>query len=239
MLAVLCPLRQEAAALERALGSRFAERHAGLELRRGSLAGLPVAVAVSGMGGARVRTAVERLQRVLEPSHLLLAGFAGGLDPALPSGSLHRVGAVGRPGQPARAVPDFPWPSPPPPSQRLLTVPAVLDAAAKRRARADGYGLVDMEAADFFAEADAQGLCAGAVRVVLDEAGEDLPDIATDPYGNPRWRSVAGFILRRPHKLAALAGLGRRVEAASERLGGFVRQLARTLGDQRRETSGT
>lgn len=225
-LLVVCALLQESAGVAAALTDRTRGRHGALAVERGELEGYPVTVATTGMGGPAVRQALRTLTGVLRPRHVLMLGLSGGLDPALERLRICRADTVADDSGALRPVGEgFPWPA----AARgwstvsVFSAERVLGPAEKRAAAARGFQLVDMESAAFFDECRALQLTAGAVRVVFDTPEEALPAIDTDQLGRPRLASVAGFLARRPWKIAALLELKRRLDAALERLRSALR----------------
>lgn len=164
---------------------------------------------------------------------VLLAGLAGGLDPALKSGSVawaHRVVAAGADHARQSAVYV-------PPLQRGEGVSIASvdrpceDVRAKQalRMQSDAH-VVDMESAAFAALATARGWRWGVVRGVSDDAAMSLPEWMTSLVGDDgtlRTRALL-MTLFHPTRIPTLMRLGkdasRAMDAVCEALVGFLRK---------------
>lgn len=189
---------------------------AGLTFREGIVAGRKIAWCVAGAGGEAAGRASRLLIDGHRPRLILSPGFAGGLDPALARGALvYPRTAVTRSGGPsidlATAVQGDSPRSAHGGTYRndlaIVSVDAVVTTAAAKRALAAATGarLVDMETYAVAAVAQAAGLPCLSIRVVSDDASQDLPG------------EIAALVqpqsgMRRLGK--ALAGIGRRPRAA-------------------------
>lgn len=164
---------------------------------------------------------------------LVSFGYAGGLDPALPAGSLiiPRLVIDERgnrfPTDPAlsRALGGTT-------AETLLTVPRIILAGEEKRRlhQRTRAAAIDMESAEVARVAEAFGLPFTALRVVLDAAHRDLPPFvgeAVDDRGGLKWGWLCGHFLRRPADFFALIPLGREHRRAR-------RALLRRLRDLRR-----
>ncbi|MFM7076642.1 MAG: nucleoside phosphorylase [Planctomycetaceae bacterium] len=178
-----------------------------LDFHEGLLGGRRVAWVVCGPGMGAAGRAADLLLDGHRPRHLVSAGFAGGLDPALARGAAVVAGRSLREGCPALAL--F---APACPTAvvggDLVTVDAVVaTAAAKHDLRAaTGAAIVDMECRAVADRATAAGVPCLSVRVVSDAAGDDLPpDILRLVTPQSALRRAG----------AALSLLGRRPAAAS------------------------
>lgn len=193
---------------------------AGLTFHEGTVAGRRVAWCVAGAGGDAAGRATRLLIDGHRPRLILSAGFAGALDPALARGTIaYPQRAVGRTGGPPIDV-MVPVRTPgqgalPPTSgfaadSRSLTIVSVdavvTTAAAKRElAAATGASLVDMETYAVATAAQSAGLACVSIRVVSDDASQDLPgEIAALVQPQSGMRRLG----------AALSAIGRRPRAA-------------------------
>lgn len=185
-----------------------AETRAGaLEFHEGLLGGRRVAWVVSGPGMAAAARAADLLLDGHRPRHLLSAGFAGGLDPALARGATVVAGRSLRDGRPPL---DLLAPACPAAlvGADIVTVDGVVASAAAKRDlhAATGAAIVDMECRAVAERAAAAGVPCLSVRVVSDAAGDDLPpDILRLVTPQSTLRRAG----------AALSLLGRRPAAAS------------------------
>lgn len=193
----------EADAFDRRVTERAEVRGAGPTFHEGRVAGVRVAWCVSGIG----REAATRAARLLIAGHgpqlIVSAGFAGGLDPSLERGSVVRPRAVVAEAAgprillaslgPARA--DGPL---------LVSVEAIAATAACKRglAKRTGAALVDMETHAVARVATEAGLPCVAVRVISDDAAQELPAdvtaLARPQSAMRRLGSVLGTLGRRP-----------------------------------------
>ena len=175
---------------------------AGLTIHEGLVADRRVAWCVGGAGAASAARATRLLVDGHRPQVVISAGFAGGLDATLARGTLAR---------PCRAV----TMSGGPPLDLVagqgaasgLTVVSVdrvvTTAAAKRDlAAATGAALVDMETHAVAAAARDAGLPCAGIRVISDDATQNLPrEIAAlvqPQSGMRRLGAALGAIGRRP-----------------------------------------
>lgn len=189
VILVLIPSRHEAADFLRRLDSPRT-RLAGAETRvtEGKIGDKSVVVAEIGMGAlvASRRTA-ETLAAFPRPAAVWLAGYAGGLDPALERGDV--VALARAPG----ALPDA---SRLPAHRRIdkiHTSAEVVDSPAAKAAlfKKTGAPVVEMEAEAVFLETDRAKLPSVAIRVVSDAAGEALPaDLLAFGYDPLRGRET-------------------------------------------------
>ncbi len=187
-----------------------------LTLHEGIVAGRRVAWCVAGAGGETAGRATRLLIDGHRPRLILSPGFAGGLDPALARGTVvYPRRSINRTGGPPIAVAAT--------GQGIATAAAgsatsrdglaivsvdtvVTTAAAKRDlAAATGASLVDMETYAVATVAQAAGLPCVSIRVISDDASQDLPkEIAALVQPQSGMRRLG----------AALAGIGRRPRAA-------------------------
>lgn len=163
-------------------------------------------------------------------SGLVSFGLAGGLDPALPAGTLVVPVMVIEAGQH--------YPTDPALSARLGVVPALsalagrailADPAAKRAAhRATGAAIIDLESGAVARVATRHNLPFAVLRAVCDPAGRALPPLALaalDGGGRIGAGRVIASLLRQPRQLPALLGLARDAMLARAALRRLVRAL--------------
>ena len=197
---------------------------AGLTFHEGVVAGRRVAWCVAGAGGEAAGRATRLLIDGHRPRVIVSAGFAGGLDPALARGSVvyprrsinHRGGppiAVAAAGQGRAAAAagntadSAAGSATSSDDLTIVSVDTVVATAAAKRdlAAATGAGLVDMETYAVATAAHAAGLPCVSIRVISDDASQDLPkEIAALVQPQSGMRRLG----------AALAGIGRRPRAA-------------------------
>ncbi|MFP4615628.1 MAG: hypothetical protein ACLFRB_07100 [Thiohalorhabdus sp.] len=175
-------------------------------------------VAVSGPGPQRGEAAARRL--AVEGVEALVSwGVAGGLDPALPAGTLILPERLHVPGE---ATVDAAWrsrllgalvPRLPVSPGPLLHAEEVTGSPAIKADlfRATGAAAVDQESGPVARVARQAGLPFVALRVVVDPARRGLPraaQAALRPDGTLHRPGLLGALLREPAALPGLAALG-------------------------------
>jgi len=201
---IVFALALEADAFDRRVANRVETRAADLTVLEGTVADRRVAWCVSGVGRAAATRAAERLIAGHRPRLLVSAGFAGGLDAGLARGGVVR---------PTRAVTctgDSPLSLLAGADAGPLTIvtvdeiQATVEAKRAMAARSGGQ-LVDMETHAVAGVAAAAGLPCAAMRVISDDATQNLPaEVARLTQPQPTLRRLG----------AALAAIGRRPGAA-------------------------
>jgi adenosylhomocysteine nucleosidase len=189
----------------------------------------PLGIAAAGGGGpAGAARAAERLvaQGV---SSLVSFGLCGGLDPALPAGSLvvpREVIATGRryPTCPRLSAAVGGWSA----DSLLAGHETAADPASKRRQFDEtGAAAIDLESGAVAEVAARAGLPFAVLRAVCDPAGALLPPAALaalDALGAISIWSVAASLLRHPGQIFDLIALGHAAAAARA-------ALVRRVGD--------
>ncbi len=190
------------------------------------------------MGGAAAARAAENLIATGATS-LVSWGMAGGLDPALPAGTIFLPGEVvaadGRAIATARRWREHLSAALLPhrllSGGKLLSSDAVVTSVAAKAAlfQATGAAAVDMESLYIAQVARAHDLPFIAVRVLTDVAGDPVPDTiraATDAEGQVRLGRLLGCVLLRPQDVVPLARLTRGYLAANRALARVARSAA-------------
>jgi adenosylhomocysteine nucleosidase len=247
-IGIVFALAIEADAFERRVADRVELRGTGPAFHEGRVAGARVAWCVSGVGGPAAARATRLLIDGHGPRLVVSAGFAGGLDPALPRGAVVRPDAVIA--ADADAGPRVALT----PAERggdglLVSVGQVAATVAGKRRLAErtAAGIVDMETHAIATVAAAAGLPCHAVRVVSDDASQPLPAevVALARPQSPlrRLGAVLGAVGRRPAAAVELWRLyehavvdGRALAAALERL---CREIALTAARPAGEPAGS
>jgi len=205
---------------------------AGLQSEARCLSGSAYTVALS---GARLDGARRAAQSLVAggATHLLSFGLAGGLDPALPPGTLLLPQRLLTPD--GRSIPvDTAWharalallaPLHPIASPMVGTDDAIATAAAKAALFArTGASAVDMESHVLAAAAPQLPLL--ILRVVADSAEDALPPAALvgiKPDGSTDLTAVLRSVLRQPGQIPALMRLGKAAAKAEATLRAAVR----------------
>lgn len=185
-------------------------------------------VLTTGMGVANAREAIESVCQPAWPSFVLTCGFAGGLDPALPLGSVL-----------LDADADFPL------SARLAAAGArtgtfhcadhvavtVAQKAALRRST--GADAVEMESSVIRAACRERSIPGATLRVISDTANEDLPldfNALMTPDYRMNFLKLAGQLVRSPGKIPELMRFQKRVVFAADQL---AQTLVKVIGNGR------
>ena len=227
----------EADAFEHLARDHRSTHAGGLVFHEAVVADRRVAWCVAGPG----REAAARAARLLIDGHrprmLVSAGFAGGLDPRLRRGDVFR---------PARVVADPAADAIPlavvldadtagGPAATIVTVDAIVGTAAEKSLLAgrSGAQAVDMETHAVATVARTAGLPAAAVRVISDDAGQNLPhEVArlAKPQSSMRLLgSVIGAIGRRPRAALDLWRLYEHAVVDARTLAAALAELCRSL----------
>jgi adenosylhomocysteine nucleosidase len=192
-------------------------------------------LAVSGMGGA---AAARGARSLIDAGATALAswGMAGGLDPALAAGAIFLPSEVIA--ADGTAIPTaLHWRERlseaiaahrPVAHGKLLTSPRAIGSVADKAAlfRETGAAAVDMESLAVAEVARTRELPFIAVRVIVDRAGDALPQAVTaaaDSAGHLHLWRLIGALARAPSDLAPLIRLARRYRAASRSLAAVAR----------------
>jgi len=228
LVGVVCALQSEA----RHLGP-IVSRHASVAaLADGKL------LTVAGIGGAAATLAANNVVAA-GATALISWGMAGGLDPALPAGTIFLpVEIVAADG--TVLATDSGWHAQlrvalaaqrPLSAGKLLTTAAAVTSVAEKASlfHATGAAAVDMESAAIAQVARAHGLPFIAVRVIVDEATDALPDSvrdAADARGEVNIGRLVARVCRRPQDVVPLTRLTRRYLEASRALAAVARSGA-------------
>jgi hypothetical protein len=189
---VLCPLRFEQRALERAGVGRIAD------------------LACVGPGAPGMD---QRLDRIVLPNHdpLILAGLAGGLNPAIRAGAacvISRVIALGD----ATMTPDLAGGTIPSAVVACSVEPLTNPQQRRTLRQETGADLVDMESLAFARFCQRRRIRWSIVRGVSDDAGTTLPPGIgrwVDGRGRTRSGAVIGDLLLHPRHWRLMMRLGR------------------------------
>jgi adenosylhomocysteine nucleosidase len=177
-----------------------------------------VSALVTGMGPALARDATRRAVASGAFDHVMVIGIAGGLDPALPVGSLFVPSRVA-------LYPDGPeYASHPIPPREaaggLMTTDGLFDDDRVWRPILDrGFGAVDMEAAGTAEVCEAESVGWSVYRGISDRPDEHIVDQAvfslSKPDGSADPVAVAKYLARDPRRAKALAHLNRCMQEAA------------------------
>jgi nucleoside phosphorylase len=216
-VAILAPMRSELKAVVRA-GALTRESDNPLFSHSGTVGAWTVLAGVIGMGPAVARQATEHMLAHGPFDHVMVVGIAGGLDPALPVGSLMVPSRV-------RLHPDGPvyeahaLPSRTAAGGLMTTDGLFSDEEVWRPILESGFGAVDMEAAGVAEACEAAGVDWSVYRGISDRPDENLVDQSvfalSKPDGSADLVALGKFLARDPRRAKMLAHLNRCMEAAA------------------------
>ena len=244
-LAIFVATGAEARPLCRALGPTHRSPHRLDSIARIGLDGRELLLARTGMGPDNAEAAARRLFSEAHVAAALSVGVAAGLSPLLQAGDLivadrailHRKSGTTRQSFSCDAgLQEWALTLVRQSGSRhsvgpIVTVEQILPTADEKRrlAAESGAMAVDMESAAIASAASARAVPFLALRAILDPVEEDL-NIAFDRFlnrrGDPRWLSLAWYLLAQPLALSRLVGLGRRTSALCADLGHLLRDLS-------------
>ncbi len=177
-----------------------------------------VGALVTGMGPALARQATRKALSAGAIDHVMVVGIAGGLDPALPVGSLLVPSRV-------QLYPDGPeYATHPLPSRQasggLMTTEGLFDEEEVRPIFELGFGAVDMEAAGVAEVCEESGVDWSVYRGISDRPDEHIVDQAvfglSKPDGSADPVALAKYLARDPRRAKALAHLNRCMQLAAK-----------------------
>jgi adenosylhomocysteine nucleosidase len=177
-----------------------------------------VSAGIIGMGPAMARAATERMLARGPFDHVMVVGIAGGLDPALPVGSLIVPSRVQlHPDGPIHQT--HPLPSRVAEGGLMTTDGLFSDDEVWRPILEAGYGAVDMEASGVGDACESAGVDWSVYRGISDRPDEHIVDQAvfglSKPDGSPDLVAVGKYLARDPRRAKALAHLNRCMEVAA------------------------
>ena len=197
--------------LARKLGLRK-DTIGGVVVRAGTLGAHDVVAIATGMGTKLATEGTERLLDAVPVDRVVVVGITGAISDDTPIGTLiapavvadAATGAEFRPAplldvEPAGTM----WTT-----DELLVDPDVLADLRDR-----GVVSLDMETAAIAAVCEARGVPWSVVRVISDRAHDGSVDAEvfglSNQDGTPNPKAVARYLVRHPHRIPALAKLGR------------------------------
>ncbi|MBI5772889.1 MAG: hypothetical protein HZA89_03985 [Verrucomicrobia bacterium] len=182
-------------------------------------------VLVTGMGARRAGAAIQKALAEVRPRGVITSGFAGGLNPDLPRGTVL-----------FDADDNFPLPINLPNSAarpaKFHCAERVASTAAEKLAlrRQTGADAVEMESAVIRAACRAAGIPGATVRVISDAADEDLPldfNRFLTADGGMNYATLAWAVVKSPAKIGELRSFQKRLAYAAEILAQVLTGLLR------------
>jgi adenosylhomocysteine nucleosidase len=216
-VAVLAPMQPELKAVVKCFGLKPSPGDAVFS-HTGIAGSWWVGSLVTGMGPALAREASRQALSAGSIDHVMVIGIAGGLDPALPVGTLMVPARV-------QLYPDGPvFEAHPLPHRQaagaLVTTDGLFDDDAVWGPLVErGFGAVDMEAAGVAEVCEAAGVDWSVYRGISDRPDEHIVDQAvfslSKPDGSADPMAVAKYLARDPRRAKALAHLNRCMQEAA------------------------
>jgi adenosylhomocysteine nucleosidase len=173
-------------------------------------------VLVTGMGPRAAERSFREALAAASPARVLTCGFAGGLNPELPVGTVlfeADDGFAGTPGLVAAGAR----------LGRFHCADHVLISTAEKREtrQVTDADAVEMESGIIRTICRERGIPSATVRVISDDANEDLPldfNQLTDAHGQIRQGRLLGELLKRPWRVPRLIRLGLQTQQAARTL---------------------
>ena len=193
----------------------------------GDLAGKLVVAIIAGPGRKAARKGTRLLLAGHRPRWVLSAGFGGALNPEIRRDEVVFGTSVIDPDGPRLEIPMTAGDAPGVRSGTILTVDAIVRTAGEKAAlhASTGADVVDMETSAVAGECSKRNVRFVAIRVISDEAGQDLPpEIASilGRSGGYRVGAALGALWRRPSSLIDMLALREHAMTAADRLAGIV-----------------
>lgn len=191
MIGILIPTRFEASVLINGLSKCQRFPISGMRAWQGKIGGQSVIIGLCGMGPQHSASRGEAFLRTVKPERVILAGFAGGLDPSLKLGD-----AVCAKGEAIATV--------------MCTSDEVVPTAAAKQHlwRETGCRVVEMEASAVAQVAAAAGVPLTVIRVVSDDCDEALPGCLQYGYdmtlGKESPLRMAAYLATHPREISTL-----------------------------------
>ncbi len=229
---ILAAMSEEVRALMRHVKGAARVPHPFVKLHSGTLADVPVLVAVTGEGAKNARRGVGSVLERFDVRGVLVMGVSGAGSSRVPRGALV-FGAEVFDGHTLLALPDAAWIRcaahyPEAHRARIVSTPNIQSTTAKKATfdRGDGvWTALDLESAAFLSPATKKALPWLVVRTILDPQEETLPvdfERFRGRSGQVARGRLAVHVLGRPRLIGPLWDLNRRVQACSETLAKFV-----------------
>ena len=201
---------------------------------RGQIGQTKIIVAVTGIGTSRATTAAKRVFDQHQPHHVILVGFAGGLDPQLTPGSVLAIKWVtDEHGSTLQLGSSAPQPSEQTTDRlvesSLLTVNSVVESAAAKHELFQQHrcAAVDMETYHIAQICAQQGVPLTVWRAITDPANMALPPQALQwvkPNGHTNRPAATRHLVTHPWHIPLMLTLRKHAKLAAQRLANCVQQ---------------
>ena len=211
-LLIFTAVALEAKAVARALGMECPRPAEPVYSMNGTLA---IGLAIIGIRAC----ALDAAAYSIEPTHVLMAGVAGALDPKLKIGDVVVEGVDPLGSEPAGTT-----------VGRICCSDRIVETPDEKADlfRSTGALAVEMENDGVRAWAEGRGAAFIAIRAISDRADQSLDPAVlrlVDHWGRARPLAIAATLARRPNLIPQLTRLGRDSKLASDRLGRAVKEL--------------
>ncbi len=239
MLTLFVPSSYEVAVFRRALTEMQKTRLGAAPGWTGKLENVPVRVVECGMGQPHSALRIEAVLRACaeEKEPVWLAGFGGGLDPALARYDMVYLAGDAAAEKPILAAQRK---IPARKIDKIYTSDVVVDTEAKKIAafQATGAPIVDMETGPFLELAKEHGRPAAVLRVISDDVAEEFPaDLIGHSYDFAQGKDTPGRLAWRlathPGDIWRLKKFLAPLPEARVRLLAFVREVLRAWREDR------
>jgi nucleoside phosphorylase len=184
-----------------------------------------VRVLITGIGQENAKRAMTAaLASSPPPATVVTSGFAGGLDPALETGTVLFEADSGFPLLSALRASGAR-------SAVFHCAAAIVTSASQKRwlGHQTGAAAVEMESALIRAACHTRGIPSATVRVISDAADEDLPldfNLLMTPDQRMSYARLAWALAKSPGKIAELLAFQQRVKRAAEKLADVLVRIA-------------
>ena len=235
VIVILIPSHFEAKDFIARLEGRRKWRAEGAECVEGRIGETMVTVGIIGMGAPhaakRAEAVIDKVKEGTEAVRgVILCGFAGALKPELKRGEIFVTAGA------EHFLPHLPEVERPAEARLHTAEKVVATGAAKAELFArTGAWLVDMEQADIARVAADAGLPFVGVRIVSDEAHEDLPhDLLSRAYDQAEGEytplKLAGHLTRNPFRVRTLASFVRPLPPVRKRMSDHLHRWLKLTG---------
>jgi len=229
-IAIICAMPMELRAVVKQLRLRKQDL-GGVAARVGAIDHPEVVAISTGMGTALATQGTERLLDAMTPDHVVVVGITGAMEDDTPIGSMvlpelvvnSETGSEHRPAPLGGGMP----------SGTMWTTNVITPPAEVAELRAKGVVSLDMETAAIAESCERRGIPWSVFRAISDRASDGSIDDElfhlSNQDGTPNGRAVARYLVRHPHKIPGLIGMGMGAKKATEVAAAAAIAAVRTL----------